>query len=160
MSILWNSHIFSKKIVSVSFKSRFFGPPPPLQTIVTEVKGRAATSSAFSRKILLFEGFSAFFLSFLLFRFFSAFLILCFLYLQPIFFYLKDHFQKYTDKFLSILADAFVFLWFFYKESSYFPLAAKNYKYVFFVFIPYLTYIFLSAIYSVVHLIYTNVLIF
>ena len=111
------------------------------------VLSRAATSSAFSRKILLFEDF-------------SAFLILCFLYLQPIFLYLKDHFQKYTDKFLSILADAFVFLWFFYKESSYFPLAAKNYQYIFFVFIPYLTYIFLSAIYSVVHLIYTNVLIF
>jgi hypothetical protein len=33
----------------------------------------AATSSAFSRKILLFEDFSAFFLSFLLFTFFSAF---------------------------------------------------------------------------------------
>jgi hypothetical protein len=33
----------------------------------------AATSSAFSRKILLFRGFSAFFLSFLLSSFFSAF---------------------------------------------------------------------------------------
>ena len=42
------------------------------------VPSRPATSSAFSRKFLLFENLSVFFLSFLLFSFFSAFFKSCF----------------------------------------------------------------------------------
>jgi hypothetical protein len=57
---------------------------------------RVATSSAFSRKILLFEDFSAFLLSILLFLFFSAFSdVVSFIFLTKTFDPNKPFLQKY-----------------------------------------------------------------
>jgi hypothetical protein len=58
---------------ATSALQRTFNTNIPQTMITTLGTTSAATSSVFSRKSLLFRGFSAFFLSFLLSSFFSAF---------------------------------------------------------------------------------------
>jgi hypothetical protein len=61
--------------------------------------------------------------------------------------------KKYKDQYLSLFDVTFALVWFICKHSRYFPLATENNGHVFFLFIRSFPYIFLSAIYSPVHLI-------